>query len=138
MSGSLDPMNVTLGIAVAGPDVGMVGSRESLEARGNEVKDVDGGVISKEMFPDLYEAIAGTFGESREHGTFQLPDLRVRVPPFPLTYSPGPEAEAMADEERHALVAQAQKLLDRVNAAEKDNPELAWRPWLVRRQGDIR
>lgn len=66
-------------IAVAGPDVGLVSRRDSLVKRGNQVRDLNGGLLNREMFPDLYALIGERFGGDPDEGTFRLPDLRGRV-----------------------------------------------------------
>jgi hypothetical protein len=74
----LEPLNDDIVIAVAGPDLGMVGTRPTLERR-NEVKPVDGAVLSKADYPELYALILDKFGNTEGEETFRLPDLRGRV-----------------------------------------------------------
>ena len=66
-----------LAIAVAGPDVGMVGSRWGLERRGNEVRELEGGLIPRDLYPELHAVIGEKFGDG-DGEVFRLPDLRGR------------------------------------------------------------
>jgi hypothetical protein len=66
------------GIAVKGPDTGMCGNADALRAKGNEVRDLDGGLLARHDYPELYQILGDTFG-STDAETFRLPDLRGRV-----------------------------------------------------------
>jgi len=70
------------GIAMKGPDVGMCGNADALRAKGNEVRELEGGVIKRSDYPELYQILGDTFG-STGPDTFRLPDLRGRVVPPP-------------------------------------------------------
>lgn len=72
------------GIAIKGPDVGMCGNADALRAKGNEVRELEGGLIKRSDYPGLYQILGDTFG-SEDADTFRLPDLRGRVVERPMT-----------------------------------------------------
>lgn len=40
---------------------------------------LDGGVLSKELFPALYEVLGDTYGPCEDEGGFRLPDFGMRL-----------------------------------------------------------
>jgi hypothetical protein len=52
-----------------------------LDSEGHTTPYPNGQVISRSTYPELYAVIGETFGKGDGETTFQLPDLRGRVPP---------------------------------------------------------